>query len=75
MNLEIDKNELKARALKPENTMDDVKAALREAVVAGQVGALTVNPESLQVRAYQRECLFVIVSTHTIYQYFEHVCT
>jgi len=51
MNLIVDKNEAKGRSLKPADTGLEAEKALREALVTGKVGALSVDPQYLIVRA------------------------
>jgi len=51
MNLILDKNEAKGRSLKPVDTGIEAEKALREALVTGKVGALSVDPQYLIVRA------------------------
>lgn len=51
MNLILDKNEVKGRSLKPVDTGIEAEKALREALVTGKVGALSVDPQYLVVRA------------------------
>jgi len=50
MNLIVDKNEAKGRSLKPADTGLEAEKALREALVTGKVGALSVDPQYLIVR-------------------------
>ncbi|XP_067212529.1 uncharacterized protein [Linepithema humile] len=50
MNLILDKNEAKGRSLKPADTGLEAEKALREALVTGKVGALSVDPQYLIVR-------------------------
>lgn len=51
MNLILDKNEAKGRSLKAADTGVEAEKALREALVTGKVGALSVDPQYLIVRA------------------------
>lgn len=51
MNLILDKNEGKGRSLKPLDTSAAAEKALKEALVNGKVGALSVDPQYLVVRA------------------------
>lgn len=51
MNLIVDKNEAKGRALKPNDTVASAEVALRQALLKGRVGSLTVDPQYLIVRA------------------------
>jgi len=51
MNLIVDKNEAKGRSLKPADTGLEAEKVLREALVTGKVGALSVDPQYLIVRA------------------------
>lgn len=51
MNLILDKNEAKGRSLKPADTGIETKKILREALATGKVGALSVDPQYLIVRA------------------------
>lgn len=51
MNLILDKNEGKGRALRPSDTVAVAEGALREALLTGRVGSLTVDPQYLFVRA------------------------
>ncbi|XP_015589186.1 uncharacterized protein LOC107264912 isoform X5 [Cephus cinctus] len=51
MNLILDKNEAKGRALKPEDTDAVAEGAFREALSSGRVGSLTVDPQYLVIRA------------------------
>ncbi|XP_032671335.1 uncharacterized protein LOC116844219 isoform X3 [Odontomachus brunneus] len=51
MNLILDKNEAKGRSLKPADTGIEAEKALREALVTGKVGALSVDPQYLVIRA------------------------
>lgn len=51
MNLIVDKNEAKGRSLKAADTGLEAEKALREALVTGKVGALSVDPQYLIVRA------------------------
>lgn len=55
MNLAIDKNEIKGRALRPQDTEIMAEAALKEALVTGQVGALKVDPQYLVLRSHTRK--------------------
>lgn len=51
MNLILDKNEAKGRSLKAADTGIEAEKALREALVTGKVGALSVDPQYLIIRA------------------------
>lgn len=51
MDLILDKNEVKGRSLKPVDTSAAAEKALKEALVSGKVGALSVDPQYLIVRA------------------------
>ncbi|XP_063986475.1 uncharacterized protein LOC135167306 isoform X4 [Diachasmimorpha longicaudata] len=51
MNLILDKNEAKGRALRPSDTVAVAERALRGALLTGRVGSLTVDPQHLFVRA------------------------
>lgn len=51
MNLILDKNEVKGRSLKAADTGIEAEKALREALVTGKVGALSVDPQYLIIRA------------------------
>lgn len=51
MNLILDKNEVKGRSLKPMDTGIEAEKVLREALVTGKVGALSVDPQYLIIRA------------------------
>lgn len=51
MNLILDKNEAKGRSLKAADTGIETEKALREALVTGKVGALSVDPQYLIIRA------------------------
>ncbi|XP_011304323.1 uncharacterized protein [Fopius arisanus] len=51
MNLILDKNEAKGRALRPSDTVAVAEGALKEALLTGRVGSLTVDPQYLFVRA------------------------
>lgn len=55
MNLILDKNEAKGRSLKPVDTGLEAEKALREALVTGKVGALSVDPQYLIVRVPRGE--------------------
>lgn len=51
MDLILDKNEAKGRSLKAADSGIEAEKALREALVTGKVGALSVDPQYLIVRA------------------------
>ena len=51
MDLILDKNEVKGRSLKPVDTSVIAEKALKEALVKGKVGALSVDPQYLIIRA------------------------
>lgn len=51
MDLILDKNEVKGRSLKPLDTSAAAEKALKEALVSGKVGALSVDPQYLLIRA------------------------
>lgn len=51
MDLILDKNEVKGRSLKPLDTSTAAEKALKEALVSGKVGALSVDPQYLIIRA------------------------
>lgn len=51
MNLILDKNEAKGRSLKAADTHLETEKALREALVTGKVGALSVDPQYWIVRS------------------------
>lgn len=51
MDLILDKNEVKGRSLKPIDTGVAAEKALKEALVTGKVGALSVDPQYLIIRA------------------------
>lgn len=65
MNLILDKNEIKGRSLKATDTGIEAEKALREALVNGKVGALSVDPQYLVVRAPRGESKRVQTGTHT----------
>lgn len=52
MNLIVDKNELKGRALRPADTMAMAEAALKDTLETGRVGNLQVDPQYLILRAH-----------------------
>ncbi|XP_076377238.1 uncharacterized protein LOC143259370 [Megalopta genalis] len=51
MDLILDKNEIKGRSLKPVDTSAAAEKALKEALLDGKVGALSVDPQYLIVKA------------------------
>lgn len=51
MDLILDKNEIKGRSLKPIDTSAAAEKALKEALITGKVGALSVDPQYLFIRA------------------------
>lgn len=51
MDLILDKNEVKGRSLKPLDTSVAAEKALKEALVNGKVGALSVDPQYLIIKA------------------------
>lgn len=51
MNLIVDKDEGKGRALKPEDTEAMARGALKETLSTGQVGSLRVDPQYLVFRS------------------------
>ncbi|XP_044004188.1 uncharacterized protein LOC122849534 isoform X2 [Aphidius gifuensis] len=51
MSLILDKNEAKLRALRPNDTVASAEIALKQAILNGRVGSLTVDPQYLVVRA------------------------
>ncbi|XP_078043273.1 DOMON-like domain-containing protein nahoda isoform X2 [Augochlora pura] len=51
MDLILDKNEVKGRSLKPVDTSAAAEKALKEALVDGKVGALSVDPQYLIIKA------------------------
>ncbi|XP_046483406.1 uncharacterized protein nahoda isoform X3 [Neodiprion pinetum] len=53
MNLILDKNEEKGRALRPEDTEAIARGALNETLVTGRVGTLRVDPQYLVFKAPQ----------------------
>ncbi|XP_046620830.1 uncharacterized protein LOC124305432 isoform X3 [Neodiprion virginianus] len=53
MNLILDKNEEKGRALRPEDTEAMARGALNETLVTGRVGTLRVDPQYLVFKAPQ----------------------
>ncbi|XP_046744465.1 uncharacterized protein LOC124410271 isoform X6 [Diprion similis] len=53
MNLIVDKNEEKGRALRPEDTEAMARGALNETLVTGRVGTLRVDPQYLVFKAPQ----------------------
>ncbi|XP_020710533.2 uncharacterized protein LOC105690351 isoform X4 [Athalia rosae] len=53
MNLILDKNESKGRALRPEDTEAMARGALKETLSTGQVGSLRVDPQYLVFKSPQ----------------------
>lgn len=51
MKLILDKNEMKGRALNPMDTTTAAEKALKEVLVTGKVGALSVDPQYLVIKA------------------------
>lgn len=51
MSLLLDKNEAKGRALKASDTVAITEGALKEAIVRGKIGSLTVDRQYLVVKA------------------------
>jgi len=69
MNLILDKNEAKGRSLKAADTGIEAEKALREALVTGKVGALSVDPQYLMIKAPRGKSIinvYIIISTSTI---------
>lgn len=51
MKLILDKNEIKGRALNPLDATAATEKALKKALIGGKVGALSVDPQYLVIKA------------------------
>ena len=69
MDLILDKNEVKGRSLKPVDTGAIAEKALKEALVKGKVGALSVDPQYLIIRAPRGIWNILLLFRLTIYSY------